>query len=185
MKEMLYVTNFPPDTPDEQLRELFADQGDVLALERGLEEKSGRPYALITMASEKIATKANNATNGHLLDGYHLAVSYPEVDAGKDLTSRQRRVLDELKEKLEETDKVPVRRLEAIVRLCGTSFAQALMEEALALEASDSALMLGDGSRKRTKGGHFFYLARYRVAPPIRRIIYNRKGKMPAEEPAE
>jgi hypothetical protein len=65
-----------------------------------------------------------------------------------------------------------------MIQLCGASFAQALVKEAQEIEAGDG-LMTADGERRRTLGGVFFYLARFRLAPPVRRIIYTRKGKMP------
>ncbi|HVO71422.1 MAG TPA: hypothetical protein VMT24_15335, partial [Aggregatilineaceae bacterium] len=70
---------------------------------------------------------------------------------------------------------------EAIVRLCGVGFAQAVLKEALEIDAS-GGLMTSDGSHRRTRGGVFYYLARYRMSPPVRRIVYNRKGKMPQED---
>lgn len=181
MKNTLYAANFPPETTPDDLRELFGQHGDITAVEVSVEEKTGRSYALITFASEKHATKALNTLNGHRLNDYWLAVSYPDVNFAKDLTSRQRRDIEQICATLDETEKVPVRRIEAIIRLCGASFAQALAEEALEMAAGDAPLVLDDESRPRTKGGHFFYLARYRMAPAVRQIVYNRKGKMPVE----
>ncbi len=56
-------------------------------------------------------------------------------------------------------------------------FIEALLNEALEVEAAQG-IMTSDTSRRRTKGGVFFYLARYRMAPPVRRLVYNRKGKL-------
>ena len=53
----------------------------------------------------------------------------------------------------------------------------AVVAEALEVEAQEG-IMTSDESRRRTKGGVFFYLARYRMSPDVRRLVYNRKGKL-------
>lgn len=175
----LYVANFPPTITEEQLRTLFAEHGEVTAVRLGVEEPHGVPYAVVEMASEKVATKAYHALNGYRLGGQALAVSYPEPDLTRELTARQRKTVEEIAATLEETEKVPVRQIEAIVRLCGAGFARAILNEALEVDAG-AGLMTSDETRRRTKGGIFFFLARFRMSPPVRRIIYNRKGKIPA-----
>jgi len=176
----LYVANLNPNITEGQLRDLFAHYGDVVAVDMAADEKTGEHYAIVQMASEKVATKAYNALNGYRLEDRYLAVSYPEVDLSRELTAKQRRSIEEIVATLGETEEVPLRQIEAIVRLCGVSFAQAVLKEALEIDAS-GGLMTSDGSHRRTKGGIFFYLARYRMSPPVRRIVYNRKGKMPQE----
>ncbi len=178
MGSELYVANFETSIPDEQLRELFARYGEVLALNVGLDEKNGQPFALVQMASEKIATKAYNGLNGALLGNRHLAVSYPEVDTSRELTAKNRKVVEEIVAALDESDEIPLRQIESIVRLCGATFAQAVLAEALEVEAGPG-VRTTDGAHRRTKGGVFFYLVRYRISPAVRRIVYNRKGKMP------
>ena len=45
--------------------------------------------------------------------------------------------------------------------------------------------MTSDGSARRTIGGVFFYLCRYRMSDECRKIVYNRKGKMPQPQEEE
>jgi hypothetical protein len=69
-----------------------------------------------------------------------------------------------------------------VVRWGGIEFAQAVAEEALAVEA-EGGMMTLDGSRRRTPGGVFFYLARGRLSKPLRRKVfyfYKRKKKKAA-----
>jgi len=180
MGSELYVANFDPSTSEDQLRELFAGYGEVSGVTLAVEEKIGQPYALVLMASEKIATKAYNGLNGYVMGSYRLVISHPDVDLGRELTAKNRKVVDEIVAALGETDEVPLRQIEAIVRLCGSGFAQAILVEALDVDAAEG-LMTTDGAHRRTKGGVFFYLARYRMSAPVRRIVYNRKGKMPQD----
>jgi hypothetical protein len=181
MGDDLYVTNLDPNVTEGQLRDLFGQYGEVVAVDMTAEEKTGEHYAIVQMASEKVATKAYNGLNGYRWGDRYLTVSYPEVDLSRELTAKQRRSVEEIAATLEETDEVPLRQIEAIVRLCGVSFAQAVLNEALEIDTS-GGLMTSDGSHRRTKGGVFFYLARYRMSPPVRRIVYNRKGKMPQQD---
>lgn len=180
MGSELYIANFDQSTSEEQLRELFAQFGEVTTVTLALDEKIGQPYAVIEMPSEKIATKAYHGLNGALLGDYHLAVSYPEVVLSRELTAKNRKVVEEIIAALGEADEVPLRQIEAIVRLCGAGFAQAILAEAVEVDAAEG-LMTADGAHRRTKGGIFFYLARYRMSGPVRRIVYNRKGKMPQD----
>jgi hypothetical protein len=145
-----------------------------------VDEKIGQPYALVAMVSEKIATKAYNGLNGYALGDYRLVISFPDVVWGRELTAKNRKVVEDIVAALGEADEVPLRQIEAIVRLCGAGFAQAILAEALEVDAAEG-LMTTDGAHRRTKGGVFFYLARYRMSSPVRRIVYNRKGKMPQE----
>jgi RNA recognition motif-containing protein len=181
MAKQLYVANFPPDLTADDLVQLFADHGEVVEVAVEQDERSGQPVALVEMGSEKYATRAMNNLNGFDVDGYRVAVSPAEVDYSKDLTSRSKRTAEDIIATLEEEEKVPVRQIEAIVRFCGGQFAQALLDEALAIEEGEG-LMTADGSRRRSKGGVFFYLARYRMSPELRKLVYNRKGKVPGEQ---
>ncbi len=181
MGKVLYVANFPSEADEETLRALFAEHGEVVSFALEHDERAQRPYALVEMKSEKQTTRAMNKLNGYELNGHRLAVSpaYPELS--KDITARQRKIAAQIIDTLEEEDKIPVRQIEAIVRFCGGQFAQAILEEALAIDAGER-LPTSDGSRRRTKGGVFFYLARYRMSPAVRKIVSKRKGKVPGEK---
>jgi hypothetical protein len=139
----------------------------------------------VAMGSEKTANRAHRSLSGHRVAGRSLAISYPDVDLEKGLMPKQRKAAEDIAAELGESEKVPVRQIMAIVQLCGQGFAEAILKEALEIDAGEG-MMTSDGERRRTKGGVFFYLARYRMAPPARRIVYNRKGKMPppAAEPS-
>ncbi len=182
MRKTLYVANLAPAVTTGQLRELFGQYGDVSAVEFHTEDKTGIRYALVTMAVEKAATKASHGLNGHLLEDKHLAISYPDVDLNRHMTNRQRKAAQEIAAALGESEEKPLRQIKAIVHLCGTGFAQAILAEVDEVEAQ-GGLMTKDGER-RTRGGVFFYLARYRMARPARRIVYNRKGRLPTPEAA-
>ncbi len=60
---------------------------------------------------------------------------------------------------LGETEPEPVRHITQTLRILGEERVHALVAEARAVEAA-GGMMLGDGSRRRTLGGVFFYLAR-------------------------
>jgi RNA recognition motif-containing protein len=176
MSSMLYITNFPTETTGDELRTLFAEYGEVTTLEMDVEERTAMPFALAEMASEKVATKAHRSLNGYQLGEQSLSVSYFEPDP-RELTAKQRKAIEEIVATLEETDEIPLRQIDAMARLCGLPFIEALVSEALEIDAQEG-IMTSDSSRRRTKGGVFFYLARYRMSPAVRRLVYNRKGKL-------
>jgi hypothetical protein len=97
---------------------------------------------------------------------------------------KQRKAIAEIAEQLGETDPDALRQLEAIVLLCGVAFAQVILRDAKRLEEA-GGLMTSDGTRRRTLGGVFFYLARFRMAPALRSIVYNRKGRLPNPQPVD
>ena len=180
MGNVLYVTNFPPEATADDLFDLFDEHGAVTSVEIDVEERIDVLYAIAEMSSEKHATKAHRNLNGYAMDEVHrLAVSYPELEP-RDLTTKQRKALEEIAIALDETDDVPLRQIETMARLCGLFFVEALVDEALDIDAGEG-LLTSDAERRRTKGGVFFYLARYRMSPTVRRVIFNRKGRLPAD----
>jgi RNA recognition motif-containing protein len=176
MSSVLYITNFPVEITEDQLRSLLEEFGEVTSLHIAVEERTRMYYALVEMASEKVATKAHRSLNGYKLDDHYLSVSYPDVDP-RELTAKQRKAIEDILAQLEETDDVPLRQIDAMARLCGLPFVEALVNEALEVEAGEG-IMTSDGTRRRSKGGVFFYLARYRMSPDVRKIVFNRKGKL-------
>ncbi len=181
---VLYIGNLSATVSEDQLRGVIEPYGAIIELvldseEYVKEEEEPRVFhvARVTMESEKTTTKVAFGVNGYELEGQRLAVSPAEVNI-RPLTSKQRRSLDEIIERLEETEKKPRRMLEAIVMLCGIAFAQAIVEETFQIEAQ-GGFITKEGDRRRTTGGVFFYLARFRMSPAVRRIVYNRKGKLP------
>jgi hypothetical protein len=181
VNNVLFVSNLGDNVTEEQLRELFAQYGEISSVKFNSDEASGRRHALMQMAVEKTATKANHALNGYLLDGRYLAISYADYDPSKPMLSKQRKAAEEIATELGESEDVPLRQLQAMLHLCGSSFAHAILKEAREVAAGEG-IITSDGSRKRTLGGIFFYLARFRMSPAVRRIVYTRKGKFPKPE---
>jgi RNA recognition motif-containing protein len=178
MKNQLYIANLSADVTEEDLRGLFGQHGEVAAVDFGTDEHFGERYAIVEMVVEKTATKAMNELNGQTFHDRYLNISYPDADLTRELLPKQRKAIEEIAAVLSETEKIPLRQLEMLVRLTSISFVQAVLKEALEVEATQG-LMTNDGARRRTKGGVFFYLARPRVANPVRYIVFTRKGKLP------
>ncbi len=181
MKNSLFVANLASDVTEEILKVVFEPYGTVESIQLGKDEKHDQVYAHVVMVKEKDATKARNELNGTLVNAMPLAVSPADVMNRGHLSTKQQNVVETIAAALGETDIVPLRQLNSMVMLCGTNFALALLEETERIEA-DEGIPTADGMRRRTKGGVFFYLARFRMAQPLRVIIYNRKGKLPEAE---
>ncbi len=74
-------------------------------------------------------------------------------------------------QQLNETNPIALAHLERLVACLGADGAQALLAEALEVEAQ-GGLMTSDQKRRRTPGGVFFHLARQRLEPAQRRIVW-------------
>lgn len=97
-------------------------------------------------------------------------------------------VADQIAAQLGETAFAPRRQIRRIVAVLGVAQTQALLTEALAIEAR-GGLLLPDGSRRRTPGGVFFQLVKARVTARQRWLLFRRppprRNKETAQAPAE
>ena len=78
---------------------------------------------------------------------------------------------------LEETQPHARGQIKRIVQVCGIEFAQDILRQTQEVEANGGMLTL-DGSRRRSPGGVFFYLAKEQMSGENRKqIFYQRKKK--------
>jgi len=179
--QTLYVANIPAETDETALAEVFSKYGEVTSIELGTDERFELPYAIVTMSSEKAATKSLHNLNGHQLDGHYLSISYPEIDEdaiARGLSKKQRQTAENIVKELDEKYRKPVRRIHTMILLCGHSFVLHLLNEAKEIDAGEG-MMTKDGSRRRSLGGVFFTLANQRMSPPVYQIVHPRGGKLP------
>jgi len=73
----LYVGNFPYSVEESQLREIFAQYGEISDLAMIMDRDTGRPkgFGFITFATQEAAEKALEQ-NGQDLDGRPLKVNF-------------------------------------------------------------------------------------------------------------
>jgi hypothetical protein len=83
---------------------------------------------------------------------------------------------EELAEELNETKPQPKRQIELLLEHMGEEFVRAKIEEAKKVEA-DGGMMVDDGSRRRTLGGVFFYVAKLDVPIDRRLLIFPNFGQ--------
>ena len=62
-------------------------------------------------------------------------------------------------------------RIASIIKNAGLEFVQTLLQETLAIEAQGGMPTL-DGSRRRTPGGVFFFLAKQKLPPDLRQTVF-------------
>lgn len=77
-------------------------------------------------------------------------------------------------EQLGETEPGPLQFLHKVVKKLGLEQALAFLQETQEIEAQ-GGLMLPDGSRRRTRGGVFFYLVRTKGPKPVRFLFWKQK----------
>jgi cold-inducible RNA-binding protein len=77
MAKKLYVGNLSYDTTQEQVRELFAQVGDIVEISLITDRYTGNPkgFGFVEMATEEAAQEAIRRFNGFQLDNRALTVN--------------------------------------------------------------------------------------------------------------
>lgn len=77
MAKKLYVGNLSYNTTQEQVRELFAQVGDIVEISLITDRYTGNPkgFGFVEMATEEAAQEAIRRFNGHTLDNRALTVN--------------------------------------------------------------------------------------------------------------
>lgn len=92
------------------------------------------------------------------------------------------RVTQEIARQLNETHEAPMRQIRLLVKQMGAEFARALLKETLTIEAS-GGMLTADRTRRRTPGGVFFFLAKGKLPPEAREVVFplpDQAKKVPA-----
>ncbi len=73
----LFVGNLSFDTSSEQLRDLFAESGEVVSVTVPMDRDTGRPrgFAFVELSTSEQAAAATEKLNGYELDGRALRVN--------------------------------------------------------------------------------------------------------------
>lgn len=104
------------------------------------------------------------------------------------LTSEQWQAIKRVARQLRERGQQPMAQLVRLAHYCGLAFVEQLVEETLQIEAN-GGMMTTNGSRRRTRGGTFFYLAKSRVPYELRPKIfpypYQRKNGGKSKQPSQ
>ena len=186
MEYKLYAANLAESVTHEQLRELLSTAGTVIDVQAAIHPKSQKPTggAMITLESDTPLEDVLSQFNGLEIDGKRLALSpaVPSFPLPR-ITPEQEALAKEIAEKLEEKESAPCRQILRVVRICGMGFARTILEEALKLEEA-GGLMVLDGSRRRTKGGVFFYVGRGRMTYEVQGAIFPRGKRRRLEQRA-
>jgi RNA recognition motif-containing protein len=189
MIRKIYLANLASGVTPERILDLFAEIGPVESVEivppQYPETNPGSCGAIVELPTNAVALEAIKQLNGFRMEGRRLWVTYVESVQFTRMTPQAKEVIGEVARMLEETDQKAVGRIRKIARFCGLEFVQALADEALSIQAAGGMMVL-DGTRPRTLGGIFFYLARGNVSPDVRRAIYfGKKLKEPQQTQQE
>ena len=86
MSQNIYVGNLSFDTTEVTLRTLFAEHGEVEAVNLITDRYTGRPrgFAFVEMASEEAAQAAISSLNGKTVDERELRVEKAKPRADRD-----------------------------------------------------------------------------------------------------
>jgi len=183
----LYAANLPDDYSDTDIENLFTPfgtaslQGRITVHPINGETVNG---AVVNVETETPYEEVCQHFKDTMLNDKPLYVTRNtplDKNIPIRLTPEQAKVIQEIGEKLQETSKQPFVQLRRFVYQAGEEFALKLLEEALEIEQA-GGLLIRDGSRRRTQGGVYFWLARQRLSVPVQKAIFtSRRKKKPAQ----
>lgn len=170
MTDTLFLSNLVPEVSEEEIRALCADFG---ALEEVLlfspDAGSRIPHgAYITFSEDEAAEKALEQLNGYVFYDQRLSISWAAPERLLTLDRNLEKAVRAIGARLKERELFQLRKM---VEIGGLPFVNAIVEEALELDKSGGLYVL-DGTRRRTPGGIFFFLARGRISPAMRTEFY-------------
>jgi len=174
----IYVANIAPTLSDDEIQELFADIGSVQEAENLINQRTQQPKNAmrVQLDTEKSILEISDQLTGVLVDEQPIYITNVKP-AEELLTGDEAQELGKhVAEQLNETDNMPVSQINRMVRFAGRAFVETLLDETLQIEAN-GGMMTSDGSRRRTVGGIFFYLARQRLSYKMQRAIYYVQNK--------
>jgi len=81
----IYVGQLPGNVTEKDLRELFAEFGEIAGINLGMDRYSGRPkdFGFIDMPDNSQADKAIKALNRSIFNGKEIKVNQVQVQRGK------------------------------------------------------------------------------------------------------
>lgn len=164
------VSNLPVDVTEDAIRALFEPLAPVTDIRRVLNPETNeftrKAIVKLKPAEDKsksdVVRAVHQTFNGHpfgepwLIATLMYAAPASSLPA---LTDPQREMVRSVLATLNETDEVPSYQLSTMMRMFGEEFISLLLREAQAIEDA-GGLMVQDGSRRRTFGGVYFFLAR-------------------------
>ncbi|MBZ0317585.1 MAG: hypothetical protein K8L91_14280 [Anaerolineae bacterium] len=180
MATQVFVTNLPLTSTEEDLQTLFGQAGEVVGVKLIRDQKTGeyKGFGFVHMADDEAAQQAIQMFNNFEYEGQRILVreSRPQRTKQEKMDAR-RKFAEELADKLNETNPKARFQLRRIVESQGRTFAQKLLDETLRIE-EEGGMMTLDGSRRRTIGGVFLFLAWQRVPDTVRNKIFPDRARL-------
>ncbi len=180
MATQVFVTNLPLNTTEDDVQALFAQAGEVVGVKLVRDQQTGeyKGFGFVHMADDEAAQQAIQTFNNFEYEGQKILVreSRPQRTKKEKMDAR-RMFAEELADKLNETNPKARFQLRRIVESQGRTFAQKLLDETLRIE-EEGGMMTIDGSRRRTIGGVFLFLAWQRVPDTVRNKIFPDRARL-------
>jgi hypothetical protein len=193
MSVQLYVSNLPEGATEAKLGELFAPVGEVQQVTFLERYQTGE---LWNRAIVDLEVSSDDGTlpqgfwdqyNGHEFGDPYLVVTPATMERGPEApypTPEEWDKAHEIAKVLGETKRGVRFQIAMVIRFCGEGFAQRMVDEAIAIEEA-GGMLVGDGSRPRTRGGIFFYLVRGYVRGSTARAIFRALKRYTRQEIAQ
>ncbi len=180
MATQVFVTNLPLTTTEDDVQALFGQAGEVVGVKLVRDQQTGeyKGFGFVHMVDDEAAQLAIQMLNNFEYEGQKILVreSRPQRTKKEKMDAR-RKFAEELADKLNETNPKARFQLRRIVESQGRTFAQKLLDETLRIE-EEGGMMTLDGSRRRTIGGVFLFLAWQRVPDTVRNKIFPDRARL-------
>lgn len=170
----LYVSNLPPGLEESQVIELIDLPGTITSVSLLINQRTNLPRnaATLDLETEERFWMVLRLMNRKFVGDYRLLTSPKEPTQNLRIPPHILKGQSKsIAEYLGEADFKPKVQIHRMIRLCGVDFVQALLDETNRIE-KEGGLMLPDGTRRRTKGGVFFHLARNNISHKILKPIF-------------
>lgn len=170
MTDAVFLSNLVPEVSEEEIRALCVDFGAIEEVILFSPDADSRiPHgAYITFSEDEAAQKALEQLNGYVFYDQRLSVSWASPERLLTLDRKLEKAVRAIAARLNERELFQLRKM---VEIGGLPFVNAIVEEALELNKGGGLYVL-DGTRRRTLGGIFFFLARGRISPAMRTEFY-------------
>jgi len=179
MSLILHVSNLPVNINPNTVYKLFREVGpveDYYVLQPQTPLNPSEHIAILFRMPDEAAQAAQTALHDHPIGGQAMHVTDATPEQSAHMLTPARALVSEIATRLNEIQAQPRTQIELLLQYKGEAFVRALLEETLEVEAK-GGLMTKNGSRRRTIGGVFFYLAAEKIDAKTSKTIFRRASE--------
>lgn len=166
----VFISNVSKDATEEDIEKLFTDHVKVrrVTIFRQKTTQAHQGKAIVTVNNDEDAYRAIEVLNNTQFMGKKIQVQKARKKLEpKILNHEEEKYLKEVVDELDEQEPLPQLMIRNLISLIGVDGVEEFMERTREIEAT-GGMLVASGSRRRTKGGVFFKIAKDSVPPDVR-----------------